>query len=399
MIGLNKRQLYVFAGAGGWRCVLKDNKGRARGVDFNSGPEEHIRSFLRDFRVKKAFIIISSEKTVLRFAKLPLIKTREINKAISFLYEENFPLDKDKYIFGYTILSKISDQYSLLLAALPSETVSGLINLFGNMGITIETLGLFEGIGGLCLSEFISILVFIKQETSWRVIWMKNKTPIDTWRVTGTNDINSLFAELDFGEAIENAVFYSSPEKWLTEACEEHGLSVSEALDIDDIFDGCGLSVNMLPEAYKRGSLHKYIIAFAAAFFTILAVALGSSAVWLNARADMLQARAEGLSAQIRLLSDEINNQPGELPAELISGSSAYGRALKILTGRLPAGARIRHISASDNILGLTVNSGGSDWLNGYIEECQSRLSLRILTSGISKGEGVTEIELLIEMR
>ena len=396
---MNKGQLYVFAGADRWRCVLTDKKSGMRGMTFTTGPEEHIRSFLRDLRVKKACVILSSESAVLRFARLPLIKAQDINKAISFLNDENFPVDKDKYIFGYKILGKDLEKYSLLLAALPAGAVSGLVHLFDNMGVTIETLGLFEGAGGISLSEFVSILVFIRQETSWRVIWMKNKTPIDIWRVSDPGDIDSLFAELDFGETIENAVFYSTPEPWLTEACEEYGLTVSEVLDADEVFNACGESVNMLPGTYKRGKMYRRVTILSVTLLLISAAAMFFAALTLNTRTDGLRARQIELSAQIRSLNDEINNRPAKLPVELEADASAYGRALKVLTERLPPETRIQRVFAAENALSLAVDAGGSDWLNKYIDDCESFLNLRILTSKIAREKDVTEIELLIEMR
>jgi len=105
------------------------------------------------------------------------------------------------------------------------------------------------------------------------------------------------------------------------------------------------------------------------------------------------------LSAQIHTMNDEIQARPASLPPELSADASAYARAMKILAEQLPPGVSIQHVSAADNALNLTLRSGGSDWLNRFIEGCQSRSNLKILTSKISHGEGVTEIELLVEMR
>ena len=371
-----------------------EGKRRIRGISFNSGPEEHLRSLLRGVRVKNARVILSSEKTILRFTKIPILTAQEINKAISFLYEENFPVDKDNYMFAYKILGKDLDRYSLLLAALPSGAVSDTAGLFQGIGVTIETLELFEVMGGSALSEFNPVLVFIKQETSWRVIWMKNKTPVDTWRVTGAGDINSLFAELDFGDTIDNALFYSEPEDWLVEACEEYGLAVSEALDADDIFNECGNSVNMLPPGLASMSLYKRILGFLTVFLIILSASMLFAAVLLDKRTVGLQTRRTELTARIRTLNDAAGDRP-EGPANGFSGETrGYGNALRVMAGRLPQGSYIKHISEADDSLSITVNSGGGNWLNRYIDDCQSDLGLKIITSRITHEDGVTEIEL-----
>jgi len=396
---LHKRLLYIFAGADGWRCVLADGKRGIRRIGFTVGPEEHLRSFLRGSRVKRAHIILSTEKSILRFSELPLLKTNEIKKASSFLYEDNFPIDKSQYTFGYKVLNKDSEKYSLLLAALPSETVSGFITLFKNLGITVERLELFEGIGGLSLSAFNSILVFIKQEISWRIIWMKGKTPMDTWRVGEAGDIHSLFAELDDGGTIDNALFYSTPESWVVSACEEYGLTVSEAMDADCIFFECGASVNMLPETYARKTVRGRLAGICAILLLSASAALFTGAVILKSKNETLRERRTELSAQIHTLNEEAGSQPDDPPLEFTAHTNLYGSVLTILTGRLPAGAYIQRASSADGVCTLVIRANGSGWLNRYIGDCQSVLDCSILTSKISSGEGVTEIELLIEMR
>jgi len=394
---VTKGVLYVFIGADKWRCVLADKKRGARGITFSAGPEEHIRSFIRGSRVKKAYIILSTDKTILRFAKLPLLRAREIDRAVSFLYDGNFPVDKKKYIFGYKILCKDKEKYSLLLAALPSETVSGVESLFKGMGISLEAIELFEGMGGLSLSEFLSVLVFIRQEATWRVIWVKNSAPADTWRVADPGGVSALFAEMDFGETVDSALFYSEPEGWLVEACEENGLAVSETLDADDIFRLRGASVDMLPKTSRQGFVRRHIMGFAACFLIIAAAAMFSGGFYMNAKADEMRMRSEALSAQIRSLNDEAGGGPAAPPSDLAPVPSVYGRVMQTLTIRLPAGAHMQRASAEGGALSAAISANGSGWLNGYIDECESCLNMKIITSKISLENGLTEIELIID--
>jgi len=396
---LGGKLLCVFIGADRWRCVLTDKGRKLREINFNTGPEEHMRSLLRGSHAGKAYVILSTEKSVIRFSKMPLMPAKEIKKAVSFLYEENFPVDKNKYIFGYKIIGKDPERYSLMLAALPRDAVAGIERLFNGMGVRIKTLGLFEATGGLSLSEFISILVFIKQEASWRVIWMKNKAPVDTWRVTGPADINALFAEMDFGETIDNALFYSPPDSWLARACSEYGLAVSETLNADDVFDKFNRPVNMLPAACGWGAIRRRAAIAAAALFLLAAAALVSAGIFYSIRTGRLQARHESLTAQIRSLNEETGNRPEAIPSDLTPDSTVYGRVLKVLAARLPAGVYIKHVSAADGSLGVTVSANGSGWLNGYIEDCKSNLGVNILASKISQANGQTEIEIAIEIK
>jgi len=227
---------------------------------------------------------------------------------------------------------------------------------------------------------------------------MKNKAPIDTCRVAEPNDLISLFAELDYGEMIDHALFYSKPEDWLIIACKEYGLTVTEALDFNDIFNECDDSVNLLPASYKRVSLYRGISGMASITLIILASMLFSVSFLLKNGTENLRMRHTELSAQIRSINSELKNYP-ELPSEFKATQSVYGHVMKVLTDQLPPGIRISYACSEDNALKLLVSSDDSEWLNHYVNTCRSSLNMDIITSKISQGEGVMEIELIIELR
>ncbi|MDR1558915.1 MAG: hypothetical protein LBS84_04295 [Clostridiales bacterium] len=392
------KKLYIFMGADVWRCLLTDGKRRIRELSFTADPEEILRGFLRGVYVKKASVVLSSECVIARFARLPQMKGRELKKASAFLYEGNFPVDKDKYVFGYRIVGRLLDKYSLVLAALPIDAANGVTDFFDKMGIRIEKLWLFEDTGGMLLSDFISILVFVRQETTWRVIWMKNKVPLDIWRISTPADINALFAELDYGETIDDGLFYSKPEDWIVSACEEYGLAISEALDPLDLFEGHAESFNMLPSDYKRALAVRRALIISAAILILLAVSAFAGSARLNAQtAEMLPRNAE-LTARIRSLNETAGGSLAELPAELEAQPYEYGSILKYLTDRLPPGAFALRVSAADGFITLTVSANGGEWLNEYIDDCRSGLGVSIRTSRIAQGNDVTEIDLQIEV-
>jgi len=287
----------------------------------------------------------------------------------------------------------------LLLAALPSAIVSKYIDIFDGMGIQLDLLGIFEGMGGLRLSVFNSILVFIKQEASWRVIWMKNKTPIDMWRVTAPGDLWILFAALEHGETIEHGLFYSTPEDWLIHYCEGYGLTISEALDNYDIFEECTNSINMLPDAYRRMNFIRRTAVVAVILITLMVFIIYLGSTWLNNRNNNLIELHKELSGQIRSYNDMAINRPVELPVELSANLSDYGYILKILTERLPSGTNLRHINTYEGAIRFVINSDGSEWLNQYMDTCRLGLGIGIQASRISQAEGITEIELQIEVR
>ena len=393
---MNDKKLYIFIESNNWHCLLMQKNTRIKDTRFTSSPEEHLRSFLRGVSVKKAIVIISSESTILRFSKLPILNQPVLTKAASFLYEAHFPIDKDKYVFGYKIVSKSPDKYHLLLAALPSAVISKYIDMFNRLGIHLDLFGIFEGLGGLRLSEFNSILVFVKQKDSWRVIWMKNKTPIDIWRVTAPIDLHILFAGLEHGESIDHGLFYSAPEDWLIQYCEEYGLTISEALDYYDIFEGCADSISMLPAAYNNKGFARRLAGFTAILLTLLVFLVYSGSAWLKNRNENLTALNMELSGQIRSLNEMAVNQPTELPAELSANFSDYSYMLKVLTDRLPSGACLKHIATYEGTIRLVINSCGSEWLNQYKETCQSGLGISIQASKISQTDNTTEIELYI---
>jgi len=395
---LNKKKLYIFAGADKWHYLLVNGNKRINDMSFTSDPEEHLRSFLRGSKVKKASIIISSENSILRFCKLPILKGPQLAKAISFLYGAHFPINQEKYNFNYKILGKTSSKYQLLLAALPLTDVYDTLNLFGKMGIHIDRMVLFECVGGMQLSEFNSILVFIKQKTSWRVIWMKNRVPIDIWRVIETNDLRTLFAVMEFGDSIDHGLFYSTPETWLIDFCEEQELTISEISDICSVFEECDTSLDILPDTYKKSNLRHRIALISAVSLIVLACAAFAGSAWLQTQTSSMQERRNEMTALIRSMNDQADNQLFELPVGLMANRSELGETLRYITSQLPADASIRYIQASNDIIILTVTSVGSDWLNQFIDACQFDLALNVQTSRISQVEGVTEIELRIEL-
>jgi hypothetical protein len=395
---LFNKKLYIFIGADGWRCLLTGGKRGIRELGFNTEPEERLRLFLRGVYVKKAWIILSSESTILRFTKLPLLKKRQMKKASAFFYEANFPVDKDKYIFDYRIIGRALDRYRLLLAALPAAKVSAITDLLKRRGIRIKRLWLFEDLGGLRLSEFNSILVFIRQETTWRVIWMKNKVPFEIWRISAPNDIKALFAELEYGETIDSGLFYSKPEDWITTACVEYGLAVVEALDPLDIFEERAESLNMLPILYKYAAVSRRALIAAAALLTLLAVSAFAVSMRLDAQTADMRLRNAELTSRIRSLNDSAGSQAAKLPPELEDKPYEYGRILKLLTKQLPPDARVSHVSAADGFIFLTVIADGGEWVNRYIEACRSDLGLSVEPSRIFQENDVTEMDLHIEV-
>ena len=393
---MNRKKLYIFAGADKWHYLLVHRNKRINDTSFTSDPEEHLRSFLRGSSVNRASIIISSESSILRFCKLPILKGPQLAKAISFLYSTHFPIEQEKYNFGYKILGKTSSKYQLLLAALPLTDIYDTLNLFGGMGIQIDKMLLFECVGGMQLSEFSSILVFVKQKMSWRVIWMKNRVPIDIWRVVESNDLRTLFAVMEFEDSIDHGLFYSTPEKWLIDFCEEQELTISEISDICSVFEECDTSFDLLPDSYKKSNLrHRIALISTIALITLACAAFAGSA-WLQTQTYSMQEQRNEMTALIRSINDEADNPLFELPVGLMANRSELGETLRYITSRLPADTSISYIHASNDTIFLTVTSVGSDWVSQFTNQLD--LALNIQTSRISQGEGITEIELRIEL-
>ncbi len=117
----------------------------SRGVVADAGfLERVVTRFLTGVNARRAAVVVKCHARILRFAKFPAMKRRDLHKSVESSYDECFPVNKPDYVFGYNILPGASSDAHVLLAALPLTLSESYVALFKRLPLRLEVVDVFE---------------------------------------------------------------------------------------------------------------------------------------------------------------------------------------------------------------------------------------------------------------
>ena len=183
--------------------------------------EPELREYMKNNGIKKIRAAVSSEKTIARFEPLPADETGEayFKQKAQELCERIFPGD-GKYFFEYKTNFECGNFF---LTAFPQEAFNEISNLCITLGAKLESI---QSIENFFCGKSASQLIFIRQNSLWRVLEIINGEARGAWRIFCAQDFRLMMAGLD--ENFDAGVFFGEPENWLKEACAEFELRIDQ---------------------------------------------------------------------------------------------------------------------------------------------------------------------------
>ncbi|MDR1541501.1 MAG: hypothetical protein LBU32_26615 [Clostridiales bacterium] len=403
-----KRILCTEIATDGCRYLIAEKRGelirRVRGIG-SAVPvdelEQSLKGFLGTDRIDEACLILSTEKTILRFADMPPLTGYDLEKAAKFLYRDFFPVQNRRYIFSHKTLKASSKGLKLLLAALPMETAEEAIDIFDRLGIRLSTIDTVESIADETFSRVEPVLFFAKQETTYRAYWVKSGVLQNAWRISndpiaGPRELKAAFSELEEAGKIHNCVLVGEVSEWLAAACKKYDVVARESIDPYAGMEICARNLkslknlNLLPEKYKARNEKKDLLKKIALFdlsmvlaAVLLIAALSAAISSSQSLSGALDSQIRTMAAPIELKENEIKSDLGEVDSmrEIIASldwnNNERIACLEAITPMMPEEISIKQISQQDDRLVMLLGSARAAALTDFAQELRLSPQMR----------------------
>ncbi|MDR3238720.1 MAG: hypothetical protein LBT44_01350 [Clostridiales bacterium] len=393
------KALYVEAGVDGGKIILTDSsrplKILRRGS--NGAPlgelEQTLRDFLQGEKVQDACLILSTEKTILRFASLPFLSPKELTQAVSFLYEDYFPIPKEQYCFSYRRLEPYTNKTNLLLAAIPLALAEDYASAFQRVGIRLLSIDILESAAGL-IAQTEPTLCFAKQESTYRIFGLKDKIPQGAWRVTnhpeeGPRELRAALSGLEEAGQIHRCVFYGGADDWLLAECERYELIAGAPPDNFAVLESRarvsalpGSQLNLIPPARReiivlRQRLRKALI-LECAFILLTGLILSGARLALP----HYQRQKKMLNEEINTLATASENTETERLTQSVERMQTLSSALawtqdtsalaaQRILSLLSSDIQLKSAFYQDAFLSLTLTAQNAEAVSDFLEQAR----------------------------
>jgi len=145
---------YVYAKAGYKRASIKNWGSRSMPVNtFVNGRVENKEAFItilseikKELGIRRCSVNLSikDESIITRPLELPILSERDIEKHLSLEAEQYLPINKNNYQLSFKIMKNELEGggtgSSLMIAAIPTENVNGILECFDRSGLHLKVL-------------------------------------------------------------------------------------------------------------------------------------------------------------------------------------------------------------------------------------------------------------------
>ena len=206
-----------------------------------SGLADRLNVFYRDHKIisKKMRLVVKTPDCVMRFAKVPPVKRRDLDGLIKNNIAGYFPNFGD-FSYSYKIAGEQADGITVMLAALPEDFTAPYIEAFSRRGLTIEKLGVFQDAAVAATDDFGGAAVFaLFFPDRVSVTYIENGSP-KAAGVLLRDGADSLRAEYNMFARIHGIhgdapLYFAEPDRTDADACfplaERRAVSVSGVLE------------------------------------------------------------------------------------------------------------------------------------------------------------------------